>query len=193
MGECCQCWAQWVSVCWGTFLKGSWIWWRVTAGCSGGQKTNDKERAPALLVSPLILGHRHVPVCDHSTSTNMASVTRGNPSSDFQSRDSLKWAQEICFDLICSSVSVKPSFYWACKTSRSSTSFMLSLILQPVLNSPDLRVVPEKPAPQNKHMQWNYFIISIATPEGTVSNNRITVDYQTTRQLIRSGIEGANG
>lgn len=70
---------------------------------------------------------------------------------------------------------------------------MLSLVLQPVLKSPDLRVVPEKPAPQNEHMQWNYFIISTATPEGTASNNRITVDYQTTRQLIRSGIEGANG
>lgn len=39
----------------------------------------------------------------------------------------------------------------------------------------------------------NYFIASIAIPERTSSNNRVTVHYQTTRQLIRSGIEEANG
>lgn len=39
----------------------------------------------------------------------------------------------------------------------------------------------------------NQFIASIAIPERTASNNGVTVHYQTLRQLIRSGIEGANG
>lgn len=76
---------------------------------------------------------------------------------------------------------------------------MLSLVFQPVLSraeSPELRVVSKKPATQNMHVHnvyRNYFIASIAIPEQAASNNRVTVHYQTTRQLIRSGIEGANG
>lgn len=76
---------------------------------------------------------------------------------------------------------------------------MLPLIFQPVLSraeSPELRVVSQKPGTQNMHVRnvyRNYFIASIAIPEQTASNNRVTVHNQTTRQLIRSGIEGANG
>lgn len=76
---------------------------------------------------------------------------------------------------------------------------MLSLIFQPVLGraeSPELRVVSKKPATQNVHIHnvyRNYFIASIAIPKQTASNNGVTVHYQTTRQLIRSGIEEANG
>lgn len=39
----------------------------------------------------------------------------------------------------------------------------------------------------------NQFIASIAIPVQAASNNGVTVHYQTLRQLIRSGIEGANG